>query len=93
MKKVSSADQAVIASHLDPLMKEIDVLNRQDNVKAFEAILAQGVTSVQPSASDLAAWNVVALDALAAMVAAGEVSQPVLDQFQASLKAFRAQSQ
>jgi TRAP-type C4-dicarboxylate transport system substrate-binding protein len=93
MKKVSAADQAVIASHLDPLMKEIDGVNRQDNVKAFEAILAQGVTSVQPSTADLAAWNALAVDALAAMVAAEEVSQPVLDQFQASLEAYRAQSQ
>lgn len=93
MKKVSAADQAVIASHLDPLMKEIDGVNRQDNVKAFEAILGQGVISVQPSTADLAAWNEVAVDALAAMVAAEEVSQPVLDQFQASLEAYRAQSQ
>ena len=93
MKKVSAADQAVIASHLDPLMKEIDGVNRQDNVKAFEAILAQGVTPVQPSTADLAAWNALAVEALAAMVAAEEVSQPVLDQFQASLEAYRAQSQ
>ena len=93
MKKVSPADQAVIASHLDPLMKEIDGVNRQDNVKAFEAILAQGVTPVQPSTADLAAWNALAVEALAAMVAAEEVSQPVLDQFQASLEAYRAQSQ
>jgi TRAP-type C4-dicarboxylate transport system substrate-binding protein len=93
MKKVSPADQSVIASHLDPLMKEIDGVNRQDNVKAFEAILAQGVTPVQPSTADLAAWNALAVEALAAMVAAEEVSQPVLDQFQASLEAYRAQSQ
>lgn len=93
MKKVSAADQAVIASHLDPLMREIDGVNRQDNVKAFEAILSQGVTSVQPSAADLAAWNEVAIDALAAMVAAEEVSQAVLDQFLASLEAYRTQTQ
>ncbi|MEJ6670012.1 MAG: TRAP transporter substrate-binding protein DctP [Pseudomonadales bacterium] len=93
MKKISAGDQAVIASHLDPLMKEIDAVNRDDNLKAFEAILSQGVTSIKPSADDLVAWNVVAVDALAAMLAAEEVSQPILDQFLASLEAYRMQAQ
>ena len=89
MKKISPADQAAMAAVIDPLMQEIDALNRIDNLKAFDAILNTGVERVTPTAADLIAWEAVAVDAVTAMVEAGEVTQPVLDEFDAVLTEHR----
>jgi len=89
MKKISPADQAAMAAVIDPLMQEIDALNRTDNLKAFDAILNTGVERVTPTAADLIAWEAVAVDAVTAMVEAGEVTQPVLDEFDAVLAEHR----
>ncbi|MGB1537400.1 MAG: TRAP transporter substrate-binding protein DctP [Pseudomonadales bacterium] len=90
MARMTSADRALVSAQLDPLMQKIDRVNRTDNLKAFEAILSQGVTSVEPTSEDLAAWNRVAVDARAAMLEAEEVSKPTLDKFTSILRAHRS---
>ena len=89
MKKISAADRATMAGIIDPLMIKIDALNRADNLRAFEAILDTGVERVSPSSEDLIAWEQVAEEAVGAMVNAGEVTQPVLDEFTRVLSTHR----
>jgi muramidase (phage lysozyme) len=47
---------------------------------------------VSPSSEDLIAWEQVAEEAVGAMVNAGEVTQPVLDEFTRVLSTHRAAS-
>lgn len=90
MAKMSDSDRALVSAQLDPLMQKIDRVNRTDNLKAFEAIVSQGVTAVEPTSDDLAAWGQVAVDARRGMLEAEEVSQPILDEFTSILRTHRA---
>ena len=59
-KKVSFSDQSIIREVMGRTFKEIDKQNRQDNIKARQALQRQGIVFVSSSPEALIHWKNVA---------------------------------
>jgi len=91
-EKLSVADQAVVREVLNGVFAEIDADNRQDNVKAYEALLAQGLKEIKPNAEQLLSWRAQA-DLSVGQVKGDGVSQASLDLIQQYLQQSRELNQ
>lgn len=88
--RIAPADQAVVREVLNATFDKMDADNREQNKQAFDALKAQGLTVVTPTAAELAEWRDYAKRASATLVTDGQVSQAMQDKLQALLKAYRA---
>jgi TRAP-type C4-dicarboxylate transport system substrate-binding protein len=87
---VSAADQAVLREVMAKLYARLDRQGLADNVKAEEALKANGLQFVVPDADELARWRTVVEPANAQLAAKGVVSGDLLQQLQKHLADFRA---
>jgi TRAP-type C4-dicarboxylate transport system substrate-binding protein len=87
---VAAADQAVLREVMTRLYERLDAQGRTDNVKAEEALKANGLQFVTPDASELPRWRSAVETANADLATRGVVSAGLLKQLQAHLAAFRA---
>jgi TRAP-type transport system periplasmic protein len=55
--RISPADQKVVMDVMNGIFKRMDKLNREDNIKAIEALKNQGIKFVSPSKEELAIWK------------------------------------
>jgi TRAP-type transport system periplasmic protein len=85
---ISPADQVVVREVLNRVFSEVDADNRRDNVKAYNALLAQGIQEVAPSAEQLVAWRAQA-DQSVVEISGDGISQASLDLFQQYLREYR----
>jgi len=85
---ISPADQAVVREVLNGVFAEIDADNRRDNIKAYDALLAQGIQEVEPSAEQLLAWRAQAELSVGEVTGDG-ISQTSLDLIQQYLQESR----
>jgi len=54
------ADQQVVTEVMTEIYKRLDAINRRDNVEAYDALLANGITPVESKAEDVPYWRSVA---------------------------------
>lgn len=87
---LSDQDKLTITGILDNALRDIDRVSRKDNLKSYEALLNQGISSVSPSDEDLVAWELIARDAVESMLSTGEVSAAILKEFEQNLMDFRS---
>ena len=87
-ESISPADQVVVREVLNRVFSEVDADNRRDNVKAYNALLAQGIQEVEPSAKQLLAWRAQA-DQSVIEISGDGISQASLDIFQQHLREYR----
>ena len=87
-ESISAADQLVVREVLNRVFSEVDADNRRDNVKAYNALLAQGIQEVEPSAEQLLAWRAQA-DQSVIEISGDGISQASLDIFQQYLREYR----
>jgi TRAP-type C4-dicarboxylate transport system substrate-binding protein len=59
LAKLDPADQKVVREVLERVQREFDKKNRQDDIAAYSALLAQGVTPVTPTAQEEERWRAV----------------------------------
>ena len=55
--RISPADQKIVKDVMNDIFKRMDTLNREDNIKAIEALKNQGIQFVSPSKEELALWK------------------------------------
>ena len=59
-QRISAEDQAVIREVMTATYERLDKINRQDNIEAYEALLANGIQPVEANADDIPYWRSVA---------------------------------
>lgn len=89
--KISDADQKIVEASLRQASSKLDALNRTDNVKAYDALLNQGIEVVNLSEEERNALLVESIAANKKLIEMGEFSQEVYDQVVVWLTEFRNQ--
>ncbi len=78
--KLSAGDQIIVKQEFDNVFKQLDSLNRSDNVKATEALKNYGIEYVKPDPEELRRWKKLSDEAIANMAKSGIVTQEAVDQ-------------
>lgn len=87
--KISPDDQKIVSDVMTRALKEIDRLNRQDNVKAIEALKKQGIKFITPSQEQMNEWMAAAVKASQKMIDAGDLPKAPADKIDALLEQYR----
>ena len=88
--KLTRQDQKIVTRVMTAALKEIDVKNRADNIKAVETLKKRGITFITPSQDALDYWLEVAGIASKKMIEAGILPQAVVDQLNTHLNHFHS---
>ena len=88
--KISTRDQRIFREIMGRVFRELDRLNRQDNVKALEALRKQGVKFIKPSAQALEKWCRDAEAVPKRLIQTGKLSQRMVDTLESLLKDYRS---
>jgi len=67
-KKMAPGDQLIVRNVMNQVFSEINDDNRTDNLKAYDALLSQGVQSVVPNLEQLPNWRAVANQSIEKLV-------------------------
>ena len=90
-KRMAPADQVVVKEVLNGVFSQVDQDNRSDNLKAYDALLAQGIEAVQPELQQLPSWRAVADGSARQLVQDDVITQEGLDLLIRYLEASRKQ--
>lgn len=78
--KIPQQDREIVSQVMTAALKEIDIQNREDDIKAIETLKARGVIFITPPKDDLDGWYETGRIASKKMVEAGILSQDLVDQ-------------
>lgn len=87
--KISPDDQKVVSEIMDRSLKEIDRLNREDNIKAIDALKKQGIKLINPSKEQMDEWLAAAAIASQKMIDDGNLPKNSADKVDALLEQYR----
>lgn len=87
--KLSIEDQGIVKQVMNAVFKDLDAINRQDNIAAFEALQNRGIKVQRPADADLRQWYSKAEEASQRLVDTGEISAEILQVFEKHLAEFR----
>jgi hypothetical protein len=73
-------------------LRQIDVQNRVDDIKAIQALKNRGITFITPSQNALVNWQKVADNASKKMIDSGILPRDVADQLDAHLASFHSKA-
>jgi TRAP-type C4-dicarboxylate transport system substrate-binding protein len=88
--KISPADKKIVSDVIGRTFKEIDRINREDNIKAMKVLRNQGIQFIKPSKSEQIEWAELAHAVPRRMIEQGSLSQDILDKFEQFLKDYRS---
>jgi TRAP-type C4-dicarboxylate transport system substrate-binding protein len=88
-KKISPGDQQTFREVMGEVFKVLDRRNREDNIKAVEALHKQGIEFIKPSSEALKKWRKDASEIPNRLVKAGKLSEEMLDSLENLLKEYR----
>ena len=88
-KKISPGDQKTFREIIGEVFKALDRRNREDNIKAVEALHKQGIEFIKPTSEALKKWRKDALEVPNRLVKAGKLSQKMVDTLESLLKEYR----
>ena len=89
---LSREDQGTVRNVMDRVFKEIDADNRADNEKAYDALISQGLTKIEPDYSELDMWRAIAEMSVNGLVAEKELSLESVEILRKHLSTVRANS-
>lgn len=89
LQPVSEADQAVIREVMTALYARFDAQNRLDNAKAEQALKANGLKFVEPTAAEVPQWRATVSAAMDGMAAKGSFSAELLAEVRRHLQDYR----
>ncbi|OGT20291.1 MAG: C4-dicarboxylate ABC transporter [Gammaproteobacteria bacterium RBG_16_57_12] len=92
LDKISTEDRAVVLKVMTAAFKRLNRLNREDDAKAREALIKQGVTFDKPSENEVMHWREIAKQALARLGAENVYPRDLLEAVQGHLSTYREQS-
>ncbi|MEE8554041.1 MAG: TRAP transporter substrate-binding protein DctP [Desulfobacterales bacterium] len=88
-EKISPFDQRVFREIMGRVFRDLDRLNRQDNVKALEALRKQGIEFVKVPPESLAEWLNDASAVPRRLIETGRLSREMVDTLENLLKDYR----
>jgi TRAP-type C4-dicarboxylate transport system substrate-binding protein len=88
--RISEEDQAVVARVMGEVVDAVNRRSRQDDASAMAALVGQGMARTAPNPQEIAQWRAYAQRANRELVAAGLVSESLLDRTLALLEDYRA---
>jgi len=88
--KISAHDQQMFREIMGHVFRELDSLNRKDNVKALEALRNQGVEFIKPSDEALKKWYADAREVPKRLINAGKLSRNMVNTLENLLKNYRS---
>ncbi|MGD9384864.1 MAG: C4-dicarboxylate ABC transporter, partial [Desulfobacterales bacterium] len=83
-------DQRIFREIMGRIFRELDRLNRKDNVKALEALRKQGIKFIKPLAEAMEKWYHDAESVPKRLVNAGKLSQDMVNTLETLLKECRS---
>ena len=89
-KKIPLADQQVVRNVMSRIYRQFDKENREDNIKALEALRKQGIKFVMPDDKTLKEWRELALEVTRNVIDSGQISQKIVNTLQHNLKDYRS---
>jgi len=89
-EKISHDDQRLFREIMGRVFRELDRLNREDNVKALEALRKQGIEFIKPPAQALKKWYNDAEAVPKRLIRAGKLSQGMINTMENLLKDYRS---
>ena len=89
-EKISPFDQRVFREIMGRVFRELDRLNRQDNVKALEALRKQGIEFVKVPAESMTEWLNYASAVPRRLIETGRLSMEMVDTLENLLKDYRS---
>ena len=87
--KLSTDDQKTVRMVMEDIFKELDAINRKDNIAALEALKNRGIQVEKPAGETLQQWYTLAEAASQRLVDTGEISPETLQVFEQHLAEFR----
>jgi TRAP-type C4-dicarboxylate transport system substrate-binding protein len=88
--KISSDDQRIFREIMGHIFRELDRMNREDNVNALKALRKQGVEFIKPLAEAMEKWYHDAEAVPKQLVNAGKLSQGMVNTLETLLKECRS---
>jgi TRAP-type transport system periplasmic protein len=88
--KISSQDQRTFRDIMGRIFRELDSLNRKDNVKALETLRNQGVEFINPAGEALKKWYTDARKVPRQLITAGKLSQGMVNTLENLLNDYRS---
>ncbi|MBW2653685.1 MAG: TRAP transporter substrate-binding protein DctP [Deltaproteobacteria bacterium] len=88
--KIAESDRKIVTHVMTKALKEIDIQNREDDIKAIQALKNRGITFITPSQDALDDWQKVADTASKKMIESGILPRDVVDQLDVHLKNFHS---
>jgi len=89
-EKISPFDQRVFREIMGRVFRDLDRLNRQDNVKALEALRKQGIEFVKVPPESLVEWLNDASAVPRRLIETGRLSREMVDTLENLLKDYRS---
>ena len=91
--KISEPDQKIVTQVMTKALRQIDIQNREDDIKAIQALKNRGIIFITPSKDAMDDWHMVADNASKKMIEAGILPQNVVDQLDVHLSNFHSKAQ
>ncbi len=80
-ESISAPDQAIVREVMNRVFREIDRDNRSDNIKAYQALLDQGLQEVKPDEEEMVAWKKRVNRSIAYLIEEEKISPESLNLF------------
>ena len=87
--RIRPEDQAVVREVMERVYRGFDTQGNEDNEKAYQALLDDGMQPVAPDAGQIPAWRQAIRESNQALAAEGVVSTALLDEVECMVDAFR----
>jgi TRAP-type C4-dicarboxylate transport system substrate-binding protein len=87
---ISEADQTIVKEVMNRIFLEVDRENRIDNLKAYDALISQGIEAVSPTEDQFVAWQAQAEASIESLIASGSISDESLSLLYQYLDEYRA---
>lgn len=88
--RLSPGDQQVVSEIMTATYVRLDAINRRDNVEAYDALLANGITPVESNAEDVPYWRSVAHETNGRIWAEKAVDKGLYQEMNALLETYRS---
>lgn len=90
--QIAPEDQLIVRQALGRVFQELDRINRQDNIKAIEALKNSGIQFVKPTQEDLNEWYEVAKNVPDNLVKSGKLSKELVDKLEMLVSEYRTKN-
>jgi len=87
--KIKPADQEIVTKVMNDVFKELDAINRKDNMKARDALKLQGIEFVQLTSAERKHWQEIADRATLKLKAKGAYSEKMYSAMTKRLQEYR----